>query len=318
MDEKQSPQIDQPAGNRPGPRFAWRSVTVDGRAASYGEGGSGPPVVFLHGWALGQRAYRRALIRLVRRGMAVLAPTLPGFGDTAELPATRRSLEGYAAWVAQFLEAVRADSPVTVVGHSFGGGVGIKLAHDHPELVGGLVLVNSIGGSAWESGGAVRSMAQRPIWDWGIHFPADLWPVGQIRHVLPVVLSESVPNLFRHPSTFVKTADLARKADLTSELGELKRRRLPVVVLWGHRDRIITSASVDSMCAALGGARPVTVDGSHSWLLADPEGFGEVMTNVLDVARTTRTLPRTQPLAESEADSLAGRRRSTRERPAAS
>jgi hypothetical protein len=27
----------------------------------------------------------------------------------------------------------------------------------------------------------------------------------------------------------------------------------------------------------------VTVPGSHSWLLADPDAFGEVMTNVLDI-----------------------------------
>jgi hypothetical protein len=27
----------------------------------------------------------------------------------------------------------------------------------------------------------------------------------------------------------------------------------------------------------------VTVPGTHSWLLADPDAFGEIMTNVLDV-----------------------------------
>ena len=40
-----------------------RPIRVEGRAASYGVGGRGMPVLFLHGWALGHRSYRRALRR---------------------------------------------------------------------------------------------------------------------------------------------------------------------------------------------------------------------------------------------------------------
>lgn len=294
-------------------RLTWRSTLVEGRPASYGQGGAGRPVVFIHGWALGQRPYRRALDELVRRDLAVLAPVLPGFGDTADLPVAERSLRGYADWVARFLEAVGVEGPVEVVGHSFGGGVAVQLAHDHPQLVSALVLVNSIGGSAWQAaGGAVRSMAERPLWDWGIHFPADLWPGRQIRNVLPVVLSESVPNLVRHPATFVRMADVARKADLTDELAELNSRGLPVVVLWGRQDRIITPASLASLCEALGGAEPVTVPGAHSWMLADPRAFGEVMTNVIEVARQAAGI--SGPAAE--VPSLAARRVRRRPPPA--
>ncbi|HZT64901.1 MAG TPA: alpha/beta hydrolase [Acidimicrobiales bacterium] len=264
--------------------LTWSRTVVQGRAASYGHVGSGSPVVFLHGWALGQRAYKSALRRLALRGMAVLAPALPGFQRTAELPTQSRSLAGYAQWVADFLDALCVTEPVLVVGHSFGGGVAIQLAHDHPGRVSSLVLVNSIGGSAWSSSGSVvRSMAERPLWDWGIHFPADLLPGRQLRRVLPVVLSESVPNLVRSPLTFLKVADVARKADLSEELEELRRRDLPVVVVWGSRDRVITRESVDALCDALGRER-VTVPGGHVWMLADPDAFGEVMTNVTAVA----------------------------------
>ena len=80
---------------------------------------------------------------------------------------------------------------------------------------------------------------------------------------------------------------MARRADLTTELEELKRRRFPVVVLWGRRDKIITQDSFDTMCEALGDATVMTVDGTHSWMIADPDAFGEVMTNVLDVVSAT-------------------------------
>ncbi|MDQ1395936.1 MAG: hypothetical protein QOG64_1195, partial [Acidimicrobiaceae bacterium] len=86
-----------------------------------------------------------------------------------------------------------------------------------------------------------------------------------------------------------KVANLVRKADLTVELEEIKRRQLPVVVLWGDKDSIIPRASFDALCAAIGSPGEV-VDGTHSWLLADPDAFAEVMTNVVEVARMASTL----------------------------
>lgn len=61
--------------------LAWRRVEVQGRTARYGVGGDddGAPVLFLHGWALGSRAYKRAVRRLTMRGCRVLS------GCSAEL-----------------------------------------------------------------------------------------------------------------------------------------------------------------------------------------------------------------------------------------
>ena len=268
--------------------LVWTTTTVDGRVALYGTAGAGLPVVFLHGWALGSHSYKRALKRLVKLGCQVYAPALPGFGGTAELPADDYNLKGYAAWVAAFLDAAGITEKVFLIGHSFGGGVAIQTAHDHPQKVRNLVLINSVGGSAWSrSGSAVKSMAERPLWDWGIHFPADILPIQQLTRVLPVVLEDAVPNLMRNPRAVWRVAQLARNADLTDELEELKRRKLPVVVLWGEKDRIITKASFDALCAAIGSDGEI-VSGNHSWLLADPDSFGEVMTNIVDVARVAR------------------------------
>jgi pimeloyl-ACP methyl ester carboxylesterase len=268
--------------------LVWKRTTVQGRPAHYGEAGEGLPVLFLHGWGLGQHSYKRALKRLVRMGCRVLAPAQPGFGGTPDLRGDDFSLPGYARWVNDFLHEVGVDERVFVLGHSFGGGVAIQFAHDFPERVRTLVLINSVGGSTWRSaGGVVRSMAQRPLWDWGIHFPRDLLPVRQITRVLPVVLEDALPNLLRSPLTLWKVGNLARTADLTAELEELKQRRVPVVVLWGEQDQIIPKASFDALCAAIGSEGEV-VAGNHSWLLADPDTFGEVMTNVVEVAKLAR------------------------------
>jgi len=91
-------------------------------------GATGSRWCFLHGWGLGHRAYQGALRELVARGCRVYAPSLPGFGGTANLPRVERTMEGYADWVLDFLDAVGLDEPALVVGHSFGGGVAIRLA----------------------------------------------------------------------------------------------------------------------------------------------------------------------------------------------
>lgn len=269
-------------------RFTWQTLSVGGRTYYYGEAGTGAPLLFLHGWGLGYRAYRRSLQRLADRGARVLAPALPGFGGNPGLPIEDLSFAGYSRWVGEFLDAVDSHEPVAVVGHSFGGGVGIRFAHDHPDRVRSLVLVNSVGGSAWgHRGSTLRSLAERPLWDWGIHLPLDLLPVRQLTRVMPVIIEDMVPNLVRDPMSLWRVAGLARQADLTIELEELRSRGLPIVVLWGRADRVLPRASMESLCAAAGidPDEVVTVPGKHTWLLADPRAFGEVMTNVAELAR---------------------------------
>jgi hypothetical protein len=68
-------------------------------------------------------------------------------------------------------------------------------------------------------------------------------------------------------------------------------------VLWGEGDGIIPRASFEALCAAVGSAGKV-VPGRHTWLLADPDSFGEVMANSVTVAQTARVAER-QPASAS-------------------
>ena len=187
----------------PPDHLIWQSATVRDHPVLYGVAGSGIPLLFLHGWGLAHHAYKRPLKRLVQLGCRVFAPAQPGFGGTPDLPKGELTLAGYAAWIDDFLTAVGVTEPLIVVGHSFGGGVAIQLAHDFPKRMRSLVLVNSIGGSAWSGeGSTARKLAERPIWDWGLHFPSDLLPVPQITKVLPAgfetLRSEAQAEGYRH------------------------------------------------------------------------------------------------------------------------
>lgn len=268
---------------------------VDERQASYSTAGDGMPVLFLHGWGLGHQTYRAVIEAVAAQGVRVVAPALPGFGRTDALPSEQFSLAGFARWLASFCEAVGIDEPAVVLGHSFGGGVAVRLAHDHRARVRSLVLVNSIGGSSWKKGRTLTSIAERPLWDWGLHFPADVWPVRQATRVLPVIVEDLIPNLVRNPRNMIKVAGLARRADLRFELEELRDSGLPITILWAERDGVIPRESFEALCVAAG-VQGTVVQGSHSWLLADPDQFGEVITNDVTVARLARDLEKVAAL----------------------
>ncbi|MCW4352929.1 alpha/beta fold hydrolase [Hoyosella sp. YIM 151337] len=269
-------------------RLAFLRARIDGAVVRYLTGGAGAPLVFLHGWGVSTKTYRKSLEALADRGYRVYAPTLPGFGGAERLKVGRATLGHYADWVADFIRDVvpaHKSQGVTLVGHSFGGGVAITTAHDHPDLVARLVLVNSIGGSAWtDYRGMARTLRERPLWDWGLHLSADLFPLRQVTRVLPVIIRDAVPNLLRNFPAVWHAGNLARGADLRRELEVLKQRRLPMIIVWSKRDNVIPDAATAALRAASGEATAITVEGTHGWLLYDPNGFGEVITNVIGAA----------------------------------
>lgn len=251
--------------------LSWFRFEVDGRPATYGAGGEGPPVVFLHGWALGSRAYKQAVRRLILRGCRVYAPSMPGFGGTADLPGASASIAGYADWVDAFISAAGISEPALVVGHSFGGGVAIKLAQAHRERVGYLVLLNSIG-----------IVAERPIWEWVARLGLELLPTRSGVETMRAMRDDFVTNLVRNPMALWRAGEIARNADLREELAALRERGLPVLALMTEGDGVIPRRAFEALCNAVG-TEGRMLSGRHSWLLADPDSFDEVLANVVEV-----------------------------------
>lgn len=266
-----------------GDALSWHEVTIGGARTRYASGGDGPPVLFLHGWALGNRAYRRPLRRLIRRGCRVYAPALPGLGGTDDLPAHAQNINGYGWWASAFLDAVGVTEPVLVIGHSFGGAVAIGLAHAHPDKVRYLVLLNAVGGGRWSGAvGDSKPLTDRPLWSWAAHFAHEAVVAAADPRTLGTLGREVAGNLLRNPAGLVRSANLARTANLTAELAALRRRRLPVLALTSTADGVIPRAAFDALCAAIGTDGHV-VAGRHSWLLTDPDSMSEVLANVVDV-----------------------------------
>jgi pimeloyl-ACP methyl ester carboxylesterase len=214
-------------------------------------------------------------------GCRVFAPALPGFGGTRELPPEQRTFAGYAAWVGRFLDAVEQREVALAAGHSFGGGVATAFAYEQPWRVSALLLANAIGSPTWALlPNEVRTMVQRPFWDWGRHISTDLLHSPRLLRLLPVLLEDFIPNLVSNPLGMFHTGEFIRRADLVREVRAIAHWGIPVTVAWSDRDRLVPRSAFDDLRHAAG-VDGVVVDGAHAWLIADPTGFGELAISAL-------------------------------------
>lgn len=108
------------------------------RPAGAGAWGTRPVLLLVHGIAGDARTWREVL-PLLGRWADVLAPDLPGHGES-DPSAGDCSIAAYASTLRDLMRAL--DLPaVTVVGHSLGGGVAMQLSYMFPKSVQRLVLV---------------------------------------------------------------------------------------------------------------------------------------------------------------------------------
>ncbi len=119
-----------------------RVAEVKGVRMRYFVGGSGPPLVLVHGLG-GAASNWTELAPLLARRHRLLVPDLPGHGRSTALPAVS-GLEPYADRVALVAER-EGMLPAPVVGHSLGGMVVLRLALRRPDDVKAIVLAGAAG-----------------------------------------------------------------------------------------------------------------------------------------------------------------------------
>ncbi len=124
-----------------------RTVEVEGIRMRWEEAGEGHPVVFIHGIPTSPRLWRRVIPEV--RGARSMAWEMVGYGASIEEGRERDiSVAKQADYLAAWMREVGLESAL-LAGHDLGGGVAQILAVRHPELVRGLVLVDSICYDSW-------------------------------------------------------------------------------------------------------------------------------------------------------------------------
>jgi pimeloyl-ACP methyl ester carboxylesterase len=100
-----------------------------------------PLVVFIHGSPASLSAFIHFMSdEELLKTAQIIAVDRPGFGES-NFGYAEPSLQKQAMEIKPILEKHRAQRPIVLVGHSFGGPVIARMAMDYPELVDGLVFV---------------------------------------------------------------------------------------------------------------------------------------------------------------------------------
>jgi non-heme chloroperoxidase len=95
-------------------------ITEDGTRIHFKDWGTGPAVVFSHGWPLQGDAWEDQMIFLASKGYRVIAHDRRGHGQSSQ-PWTGNDMDTYADDLATLLNALDINE-ATLVGHSTGGG----------------------------------------------------------------------------------------------------------------------------------------------------------------------------------------------------
>jgi pimeloyl-ACP methyl ester carboxylesterase len=131
-------------------RIVARTARVDGVKLHYLTAGRGAPVILLHGYTQTSRMWR-PIIPLLAKKFTVIAPDLPGIGDSA-IPKGDIDMTTAAGRIRALAKSLGADK-ARVVGHDIGLMVAYAYAAQFPGNVEKLVVMDAFlpGVAAWEA-----------------------------------------------------------------------------------------------------------------------------------------------------------------------
>ncbi len=237
-------------------------ISPDKFKTVYYHGGTGRPLVFLHGGGVDASCYHKLLELLAERYM-VIAPNLAGHGGSSS-PAAAWEWNNYAAPITDLLRHLNVTG-VVVVGHSFGGGVAAHLVAAG-ATVSKLVLIDSAGTPLrWTLGSMLNLMfAQRVVNSFNYCAPG----------VTLRLISSALANLVRK-GTHTPATLLSMRRLLTSTDDVFGNISIPTLILWGKLDKVFPNKSAEQIRSQISNATVQIIDGDHEWCLYQPQVAAE-------------------------------------------
>lgn len=244
-----------------------RFITKKEKKYSFIEAGEGHPLILLHGLMGGLSNFDKTVKYFSERGYKVFVPVLPIY----DLPVLHTNLTTIAKYVAKFIEE-KTDEPVTIVGNSMGGHIGLILTLARPELVANLVLTGSSGLYERTFGDSfprksdkeyIRKKTEEVFYD-----PA-------------VATDELVDEVFavvNDRMKGIKTVMLARSAIKHNMLHDLPKIKTPVCLIWGKEDNVTPPDVAVDMHKFLPNSDLYWIEKcGHAAMMEKPDEFNEIL-----------------------------------------
>lgn len=238
-------------------------IEVAGVGTRYLHGGSGPPLVLLHGFG-DQKETWSLLAPFLARRFHLYAPDLPGYGDADEIPVERASFAAQAEWLEAFLDQLGLER-VHLAGNSMGGGISVRFAYHHPDRVASMALLCAFGPRAEPSElDRLMERGQNPL------FPVDRQGYDGLmaflfarRPYLPRAMRRYLASRHaRRHDGFVERFDRIMHGPAEEGIpAELESIRVPALVIHGLADRALHPSIGRAYAQRLPDARGLFVPG---------------------------------------------------------
>ena len=237
------------------PGFAQRRVETSGASINLVTGGSGPPLLLVHGYPQTHAMWRKVAPRLAR-DFTVVVPDLRGYGDSSKPPAGENFVNYSKRALAQDQVEVMAAlgfDKFAVAGHDRGARVTHRLLRDHGDKItraASLDIVPTL--YRFET---IDQKAATGSWHWffliqGRGLPKHMIggdPEFFLRHMFGTLLRDQGAiepaafaeylRCFSNPETIRATCDEYRAGasiDLVHDRADLARTvKVPMLILWG-------------------------------------------------------------------------------------
>ncbi|HTU88169.1 MAG TPA: haloalkane dehalogenase [Solirubrobacteraceae bacterium] len=115
----------------------------EGLRLAHVDEGKGPPVVFIHGEPTWSFLWRKVIPPIRDAGYRCIAPDLPGFGRSDKpIDIEWYTYDRHTDSVARLFAELKLQD-ATIVVHDWGGPIGLRVAVEHPDRVGRIVVLDS-------------------------------------------------------------------------------------------------------------------------------------------------------------------------------
>ena len=250
----------------------------------YYEGGQGPTIVLLHGFAADKNVWLKTA-KLLTPHFHLIIPDLPGWGDSSQVPDASYNIDAQAGRLDAFVQTLHLQR-FLLVGHSMGGAIAGVYASEHPEHVAALALLDSFGLKGRQNAFDRDVLAGRNpyVYDDRAGFEratslAFEKPLDLPGRFVDVLVKRNQRDHAFIERTFAELREPGQYLSVQNRLGQLS---MPVLGLWCHDDRIVDISALDSLRNGLTAASAIstsTVNGcNHMPMLEKPEQTAQILT----------------------------------------
>ena len=273
-------------------RAEYKTVNVWGLNVRYVEAGGGPVVLLLHGLADSLLSWYCNIDALADAGFRVIAPDLPGSGDSDKPDHLEYDPNSAAEFIYDFCQELGI-AKLSLVGNSAGGLISGLFALEHPEMVENMALV-APGGFGRRISWLLRAISIPVLGDL-LYRPWLNRKIGITKHLFhrpAAVLEKLLPEMNR-----LKALPGARAAVLRSIranidlrgvrqgayiLERLKNSTVPLLTVWGAEDRVIPIEYSEDVQRELPDSTVRVIQQCGHWpQMEKPEQFNHMLISFL-------------------------------------